>query len=1003
MRLIHRISMLVLALVLLLPGFTIPAQATEDILIMDYGDSGYAETGTWYASSVQGYNGSGSRYAQTAGAKATWTAELVEGVYQVSAYNIVHPNNTVNVTYSVYHALGTDTVSVPSRTGSTGWVDLGVYYYNGVDSGTVTLTAGASGATRADAVRFEKVDWSPTATLVEPSGQTGVSAYTSIQLVFNKPVDASTIDETTVLLTDDGTSMPVEVNLSLISHNRVNLVPEERLQFSRSYTVSLAGTILDMEGMTLTGQTSWSFETVAASNPVKSYYVSPAGSDTNPGTEAQPFATIGKARDVIRQYNGNMDGNTTVYIRAGTYTLEDTLTFGSQDSGSNGFDIVYRNYPGEHPVISGGHPITGWTVESGLWKADSDGLQFRQLYVNGQRAVRAQTGIFRHGSGWSASGDGILVQASTVGDIGLWGNPGDIEVHWPRGWRDTRLPVDSIVTVTAGTYEIQFEQPYLDWALTSGAQDFKPNPTYGFYLENALELLDRPGEWYLDRTTETVYYRPRPGEQRQTAEVIAPVLDTLLEVKGTLQSPVHHLRFEGLTFAHGTWLRPSEEGITTLQADAVADGVNQAGSRNQGMIIPGNLQIEAAENIALTGSVIEHMGAAGVSIRGVSGIELTGNVFRDISAAAVIAGTMSDAYPSDVRQVVRDSSIANNVIYDVANEYWGSAGITAFYVNGITIAHNELWGLPYTGISVGWGWSLQKNSTTAGNNVIEANHVRYYGQRLYDLGGIYTLGQQPGTVIRRNLVHDSPAETGVYLDAGSSYIDVEENITYNVNIDLHNSGLNTGNSSSDNYWGVAPGDVDANYSPVFSGVPPAPNTKPLDAGFPVELADEAGLEEEYASLLTGLTPGAMTRPITDAPDAAVIVLDKNNPGYSETGSWAKSSIQGLDSKPTRYGYSIGASAEWDVEISPGLYRLLYFKPIHSNGDPAAELEIVHALGTSTVTIDLSSGASGLAWVGNYEFGGGSPEKVKITRKTNPVGNGSGYIRTDSLVFERIGD
>jgi len=998
-----RIGIQLLAFLLLISSILFTASASGETIVIDNGDAGYAETGTWYASSQQGYNGSGSRYAQTAGAKATWTVETAEGVYRVSVYRIVHPFNTANVSYAVYHSLGTDTVTVPGQTGTSGWAELGVYYYDGSIDGTVTLTATNSGASRADAVKFERLELSPEATLVEPQASTGVSPYTSISLQFNKPMDAGTIDEASVALTDDATHATVGASLSLTGHNRIELLPDAPLAFDHGYTVALGGSIVDMEGLALTGTASWSFTTAAASNAVKAYYVSTNGSDSNPGTEPLPFATIGRARDVVRLYNGNMEGDTTVYVREGTYELEDTLSFGADDSGSNGFDIVYRNYPGEHPVLSGGQRIVGWTEENGLWKADASGLDFRQLYVNGQRAVRAQTSIYRYGSGWSPSGDGILVQASTVGNIGAWGNSGDLEVHWPRGWRDTRLRVHSISSVTAGTYEIVFEQPYLDWALTSGALDFKPDPAYGFYLENALELLDSPGEWYLDRLADTVYYMPRPGEQLTTVEAIAPVLDTLLEAKGTPGSPVRHLRFDGLTFYHGTWLRPNVQGITTLQADDVADDINQAGSRNQGTVIPGNLVIENAEHVALTNSVITHMGAVGVSLRGASEVELNGNVFRDISAAAVVAGTMADAYPQDARQTVRDSSIANNVIYDVANEYWGSAGITAFYVNGLTVSHNELWGLPYTGLSIGWGWSVQPNSTTSGNNTIEANHVRYYGQRLFDLGGIYTLGQQPGTIITRNLVHDAAAETGVYLDAGSSSIGIEGNITYRVNADLHVSGLGSGNFSSGNYWGVAPGDVDADFAPVIHGTEPAPHTKPLDAGYPTTIADEAGLEAAYASLLTGLTPGDMPRPVTDSVYASVIVLDKNSPGYAESGDWAKSSIQGFDSKPTRYGYSIGASALWEVNVPPGLYRVLYFKPINANGDPAAQLAIVHAGGTTTTTIDLTAGASGLEWIGDYEFGGGTGERVAITRMTHPVGNGYGFVRTDSLVLERIGD
>ena len=89
------------------------------------------------------------------------------------------------------------------------------------------------------------------------------------------------------------------------------------------------------------------------------YYVSPGGSDTNPGTEIQPFATLARARDAVRTVNGAMASDITVYLRGGTYQLPDTLVLDQTDSGTNGHYVVYKAYSGERPSISGGRRSPG--------------------------------------------------------------------------------------------------------------------------------------------------------------------------------------------------------------------------------------------------------------------------------------------------------------------------------------------------------------------------------------------------------------------------------------------------------------------------------------------------------------------------------------------------------------------------------------------------------------------------------------------------------------------
>ncbi|MNI52314.1 hypothetical protein D3C73_1070820 [compost metagenome] len=149
------------------------------------------------------------------------------------------------------------------------------------------------------------------------------------------------------------------------------------------------------------------------------------------------------------------------------------------------------------------------------------------------------------------------------------------------------------------------------------------------------------------------------------------------------------------------------------------------------------------------------MGGAGIVIEyGSSGNIISGTVFTDISAGAIIVGDLSDAYPQDLRQVTTNNRIHNNVVYDVAKEYWGSVGITGFYVDSLVIENNEVFGIPYSGISVGWGWGGHLDSETSRNNIIRANHVSHMMSSMSDGGGIYTLGQQPNSIIDGNLIHD---------------------------------------------------------------------------------------------------------------------------------------------------------------------------------------------------------------------------------------------------------
>ena len=536
----------------------------------------------------------------------------------------------------------------------------------------------------------------------------------------------------------------------------------------------------------------------AAAAPVeRTFYVSLGGDDTSAGTEAKPFATLQRAQQAVREVNRAMTGDIEVVLRGGTYRQERTLVFEPDDSGTGGHRVVYKARTGEMPVISGGRAIRGWQADrDGRWKAASTVADFRQLYVNGRRAVRARgnppPGLARSGD------DGYRTSLLAMAD---WKNPADIEFCYEVVWSHTRCKVQAIGREGSQAV-ITMQQPAFRLARNKeGVQVDMPA-----CVENALELLDEPGEWYLDRPTRTVYYLPRPGEDMAKAEVIAPALDRLVELRGTLDRPVENIHFVGLIFAEAGWLEPSRVGHVDVQANfrlfepnlLKRDG-KLTTVHNEHVKSPSNVVGHAVRGVRFERCTFARLGSGGLDLEfGAQENAVIGCQFQDISGTAIQLGDVlkPDHHPDDPRAIVKNNTIANNTIHDVCVEYKGGVGIFVGYTEGTVIAHNEICRLPYSGVSMGWGWGEEDagggapnyyqpfrypTPTPAKNNRIEHNHIHHVMQELQDGGGIYTLGNQPGTVIRANHIHDNRgAPGGIYLDEGSGFIEVAGNAVYGV-------------------------------------------------------------------------------------------------------------------------------------------------------------------------------------------------------------------------------
>lgn len=248
-----------------------------------------------------------------------------------------------------------------------------------------------------------------------------------------------------------------------------------------------------------------------------------------------------------------------MYLRDGIYTLTSPFILDQKDSGTNGFTIMYRNYQGEVPMVSGGKQITGWQQDGNKWKANlGTDIKIRQLYVNGTRAIRARSAGGLPGTQQTSSG-----YTTTNISMQNWKNISGVEfVLGIDNWMQHRCGVQTIVGLS-----ITMKYPCFNGVVgyTTG------NKPLVQWIENAYELLDSPGEWYHDRSTGWLSYIPRPGEKMNTAFVVAPLLETLISGSGTPDNPIHNIQFQGIIFSYATWFGPeTNEGFVHLQAHFIS-------------------------------------------------------------------------------------------------------------------------------------------------------------------------------------------------------------------------------------------------------------------------------------------------------------------------------------------------------------------------------------------------------------------------------------------------
>ena len=553
-------------------------------------------------------------------------------------------------------------------------------------------------------------------------------------------------------------------------------------------------------------------------------WISPKGSDFNDGTRQSPKATLTsalrQAREWRRTEDNRIQGGITIYMEGGTYAFHEPVFIRPEDSGTKESPTIIRSVGDEKVILSGGISINGWKKQGKVWVADvpvfnGRPLDFRQLWVNGKKAVRARDveDFEKMNRICSVDEKNEILYVPAVSIRRLIDNKGNLKAKYAemvlhQMWCVANLRIRSVevqgdsaaIRFHQPESRIQFEHPWPRPMVTTNGHNS------AFYLTNARELQDVPGEWYHDIDARKVYYYPREGEKMQEAEVIVPAVETLVRVEGTLDRPVCHIRFEKITFSYTTWMRPSEKGHVPLQAGMyLTDGyrIDPKMQRdylnhpldNQGWLgrPAAAVRVAAAKQIDFERCRFEHLGSTGLDYEeAVQGGVVRGCLFRDIAGNGLLVGSFSPAAhethlpydPADRREVCTQQHINNCYFTEIGNEDWGCLAIAAGYVGDVNIEHNEISEVPYSGISLGWGWTQTVNCMR--NNRVHANLIHHYAKHMYDVAGIYTLGSQPKSYVTENCVHsiykpgyvhDPNHWFYLYTDEGSSFITVRDNWT----------------------------------------------------------------------------------------------------------------------------------------------------------------------------------------------------------------------------------
>jgi len=556
------------------------------------------------------------------------------------------------------------------------------------------------------------------------------------------------------------------------------------------------------------------------------------------------------------------------YVPGGYATMEMTSRDFAEDK-----QIIYTSLNSDRAKITGAKHLSGFTLhdpDKNIYRvAVPSGTQTRQLYVNGIKATRARSPedaipFVNLDQGNSDAPFYNLGLTSTDTSFLNYQYPNELELYFTQNWRHQFVMVDTITKRSDGLVHFGFTDNQENWKGIARCNTYARRPAY---VENAYELLDEPGEWYLDSHTNYIYYIPREFEDIKTADVVIPGMEQLIGMTGTADAPIKNISFRNIDFEYTGWNKPTEDRSLVNGQNAT---YNTSIADNGGRLMDAALELHNVHNITFDNCDFSKMGSMALKMTGaVQHCNVIGNEFYELAGSAInlgevtAKGGVSVRYPPEEKYYVTDNVIANNYIHKIGTEQKAAAAIGAGFPKNTVIRNNDLSDGPYSGMHTGWGWNSTNPSATE-NFVIEKNYIHdFMNWRLYDGGGIYTLGKTAGTkenpnYLRGNYFVDIANHYGaIYPDEGSTGWEISDNVCDMHNYPVHYGTENTtGEAQWLNIWTASIQDIwiGTNYSTTDKHREDgtdieyvSPQIYPT-AQWPDEalkIIDEAGIEKKY--------------------------------------------------------------------------------------------------------------------------------------------------------------
>lgn len=594
------------------------------------------------------------------------------------------------------------------------------------------------------------------------------------------------------------------------------------------------------------------------------FYVSADGDDGGDGSRSHPFRTLARTKEAVRGLDKSK-GDIVVEIADGFYPVEDTIVFDSKDSGTEQGTVIYRAAKGATPVFSGGKKLEGkWQkAEDVNWLRDGvtaykvpleRSEKLRAIYVNGERASMTSKsqkpaqaiGSYTVAKGqaewaWAPSTTKIYTGAVFSATFGLPAdtrNPQNIELESGSTWAQQLVCAESLSLTEEGDTQVNLQMPYGALAQNLG-WGTAYSPTKSNDVTNVFEWLEKPGEFYFDQAGSMLYYIPREGEDINSAEVIIPETDTIIDMCGDKPTSdyVQNITFDGLGFAYTDWNLYELEGshgYASVQGSIVLTkfaNVNQHDDIYRSYDVPpAAIHINSAKNVRFLNGEIRHTGYLGAHLENdVWDCEVTGNYIAHTGGAGIVVGHPQHVYENDTEihhvkannaagpekekfqdgteSVPKNITITNNYLYENCYFFPGNSPITSFFTYNMQVLHNFVYKCSYSGMSIGWGWCNFDGETgsdsqlpgvptdTSKNNHVNYNRVEEICSLLQDAGGIYTLGKQGNddwteysemsfnyinAKRKKQTANGSKMINGFHPDEGSAYIKFDSNVVTNI-------------------------------------------------------------------------------------------------------------------------------------------------------------------------------------------------------------------------------